>query len=48
MAHMVVLVLVFEKSPYCFPQWLHQFTFPPARTSIFKVFNVAVELFLGC
>ena len=19
-----------EESPYCFPQWLHQFTFPPA------------------
>ena len=27
--HMVALVLVFEKSPYCFPQWLYQFTFPP-------------------
>ena len=30
LVHMVVLFLVFyEKSPYCFPQWLHQFTFPP-------------------
>jgi len=28
--HMVVLFLVFEELPYCFPQWLHQFTFPPA------------------
>ena len=25
----VVLFLVFEEPPYCFPQWLHQFTFPP-------------------
>ena len=29
--HVVVLFLVFEKPPYCFPQWLHQFidTLPP-------------------
>ena len=26
---MVVLFSVFEKSPYCFPQWLHQFIFLP-------------------
>ena len=25
---MVVLVLVFEKPPKCFPQWLSQVTFP--------------------
>ena len=24
----------FEKSPLCFPQWLHQFTFPP---TVYKV-----------
>ena len=29
LGHMVALFLVFEKPPYCFPQWLHQFTFPP-------------------
>ena len=27
--HMVVLLLIFEDPPYCSPQWLHQFTFPP-------------------
>ena len=27
--HMVVLFLVFKESPYCLPQWLYQFTFPP-------------------
>ena len=25
----VVLLWVFEESPNCFPQWLHQFPFPP-------------------
>ena len=28
LGHMVVLFLVFDKPPYCFPQWLPQFTFP--------------------
>ena len=23
-------VYLFEEPPYCFPQWLHHFTFPPA------------------
>ena len=29
MVDMVALFLVFEELPYSFPQWLHQFTFPP-------------------
>ena len=29
MDHMVVLFLVFEEHPYCFPLQLHQFTSPP-------------------
>ena len=29
LGHMVVPFSVFRKLPYCFPQWLHQFTFPP-------------------
>ena len=29
MVDMVALFLVFEEAPYSFPQWLHQFTFPP-------------------
>ena len=27
--HIATLFLVFERPPYCFPGWLHQFTFPP-------------------
>ena len=27
--HMVVHFSFFEESPYCFPRWLHQVTFPP-------------------
>ena len=29
LGHMVVLFLVFKEPPYCSPQWLYQFTFPP-------------------
>ena len=29
LGHMVVLFLDFKESPYCLPQWLYQFTFPP-------------------
>ena len=29
--HIVVLFLVFWAPSYCFPQWLHQFTFPSTR-----------------
>jgi hypothetical protein len=28
--HMADLCLVFKKPPYSFPEWLHQFAFPPA------------------
>ena len=27
--HMAVLFSFFEEPPFCFPQWLHQFTSPP-------------------
>ena len=27
--HMVILFLIFEEQPYCFPQQLHHFTLPP-------------------
>ena len=30
LGHMVVLFLVLKESPYHLPQWLYQFTFPPA------------------
>ena len=29
LGHIVVLFLIFEEPPYCFPQYLHQFTLPP-------------------
>ena len=29
LGYMVVLFLLLKQLPYCFPQWLHQFTFPP-------------------
>ena len=30
--HIVILVLIFWRPPYCFPQQLHRFTSPPPRT----------------
>ena len=29
LGHRVVLLLVFEEPPYCFPEWLYQLAFPP-------------------
>ena len=39
LGHIVALFLVLEKPPYCFPQWLHQFTFPPKvyKGSLFSI-----------
>jgi hypothetical protein len=28
--HVADLCLVFKKSPYCFPEWFHYLTLPPA------------------
>ena len=28
--HMLVLCLIFEEPPNCFPRWLYHFTLPPA------------------
>ena len=37
--HIVVLFLIFEETSYCFPYWVHQFTFPPAghEGSLFSI-----------
>ena len=35
LGHMVVLFLDFENTSYCFPQWLHQLTFP---STVYKDF----------
>ena len=44
---MVVLILVFEKPPYCFPQWLYQFTFP---LTVYKgsFFSTSLSTFVIC
>lgn len=38
--HMVILFLFFEDTLYCFPEWLHHFTFPPTmhKDSNFSIF----------
>ena len=35
------IFIYFEKPPYCYPQWLHQFTFPPTlyKGSLFFIFS---------
>ena len=38
LGHIVVLFLVYEKPPCCFPQWLHQFTFPPTVYKGWSIF----------
>ena len=40
-------ILVFKKPPYCFPQWLHQFTFP---TTVYEVslFFTSLPTFVIC
>ena len=47
LGHMVVLFLVFEKHPYYFPQWLHQFTFPP---TVYEgsLFFISLPTFVIC
>ena len=46
LGHMIVLFLVFEKLPYCSPQWLHQFTFPQTvyEVPLFSTFLLTLLL----
>ena len=44
--NMIVLFLV-EEPPYCFPQWLHQFTFPPTVYKRF-LFSTSLPTFVIC
>ena len=37
----------FEKPPYCFPQWLHQFTFPPTLSKD-SPFSTSSPTFVIC
>ena len=43
--HMVVFF--FEEPPYCFPQWLHQFTFPPTMHEG-SLFSTSSPTFVIC
>ena len=44
---MVFLFFIVEASIYCFPQWLHQFTFPPTayKVSVFSISSPAFVIF---
>ena len=44
--HMVVLFFSFLTPPYCFPQWLHQFTFPPVYKG--SPFSTSSPTFVIC
>uniref|UniRef100_A0ABI7VTS5 Uncharacterized protein n=1 Tax=Felis catus TaxID=9685 RepID=A0ABI7VTS5_FELCA len=47
----VVLFLVFEEPPYCFPEWLHQLAFPPTmqkRSSLSASSPTSVVARSGC
>lgn len=41
-------ILNFEESPYCFPQWLHRFIFPPTAHEVSLLFASSTTLFLSC
>ena len=45
--HMIVLSLFFEEPSYCFPYWLHQFTFPSALNKI-SHFSTSSQTFVVC
>ena len=47
--HMIVLFFrkFFEKTPYWFPQWLHQFTSPP-KVHERSLFSTSLPAFVIC
>ena len=48
MGYMVALFFFFfEKAPYCFTQWLHQFTFPPTVNEV-SLFPTSSPVFAIC
>ena len=50
LGHVVVLCLVFEKLPDCFPKWLHHFPFLPARYegSSFSTSSSVLSFYYSC
>ena len=47
LGRMVVLFQLFKESPYCLPQWLYQFTFPPAMQEC-SLFSIPSPAFIIC
>ena len=45
--HMVVLFLIFEEPPYCFPSWLHRFIIPPTGHES-PLFPISLTLVFSC
>ena len=45
LGHMVTLFFFFQELPDCFPQWLHQSTFPPAVNGGSFISNLSNTLF---
>ena len=45
--HMVVCFQFFEEPPYCSPQWLHQFTFPPT-VQVASLSSTSSSTFIVC
>ena len=45
---MVILFLILQESPYCFPEWLYQLTFPEAVHDAFIFFISSPALFSCC
>ena len=46
--HMVVLFLIFEESPYCFPQWMKQFAFLTVYKSALFSTSAAAKSLQSC
>ena len=46
--HMIVLFLGFKESPYCSPQWLYQFAFPPTVQEGNANFSIPSPAFILC
>ena len=47
LGHMVTLFLIWGEPPYCFPQWLYQFTFSPA-VCVDSLFSTSSPTLTSC
>ena len=45
---MVILFLILQESPYCFPEWFYQLIFPEAVHDAFIFFISSPTLFSCC